>query len=104
MGRGLGGGDTIYLRCNNVSDHELVGVFVHEMGHIFGARDTYEPGSWVCEYPKGYPEPNKTPLYPQSRACLMCKFIVVDEKTFVASRSFSELTTCDEEAKAFGWK
>lgn len=34
MGRGLGGGDTIYLRCNNVSDHELVGVFVHEMGHI----------------------------------------------------------------------
>ena len=79
-------------------------VIVHEMGHIFGARDTYEPGSWVCEYPKGYPEPNKTPLYPQSRACLMCKFIVVDEKTFVASRSFSELTTCDEEAKAFGWK
>lgn len=34
MGRGLGGGDTIYLRCNNVSDHEMVSVFVHEMGHI----------------------------------------------------------------------
>ena len=34
MGRGLGGGDEIHLRCNNVSDKELIGVFVHEMGHI----------------------------------------------------------------------
>ncbi len=34
MGRGVGGGDTIYLRCNNVQDNELVGVFIHEMGHI----------------------------------------------------------------------
>lgn len=32
--RGLGGGSTIYLRCVNVSDEELVSVLVHEMGHI----------------------------------------------------------------------
>lgn len=32
--RGLGGGDTIILRCQNVTDEELVGVLVHEMGHI----------------------------------------------------------------------
>lgn len=32
--RGLGGGSTIILRCQNVSDTELVGVLVHELGHI----------------------------------------------------------------------
>ncbi|GEM_PF-798590 len=32
--RGFGGGSTIILRCSNVSDEELVGVLVHEMGHV----------------------------------------------------------------------
>ncbi len=32
--RGLGGGSTIILRCQNVSDGELVSVLVHELGHI----------------------------------------------------------------------
>ncbi len=32
--RGLGGGNTIILRCQNVTDEELVGVLVHEIGHI----------------------------------------------------------------------
>ncbi len=32
--RGLGGGSTIILRCTDVSDKELVSVFVHEMGHV----------------------------------------------------------------------
>ena len=32
--RGLGGGNTIILRCQNVDDEELVGVLVHEMGHV----------------------------------------------------------------------
>lgn len=32
--RGMGGGSTIILRCNGVTDKELVGVLVHEMGHI----------------------------------------------------------------------
>lgn len=32
--RGLGGGSTIILRCKSVTDKELVGVLVHEMGHI----------------------------------------------------------------------
>ncbi len=32
--RGLGGGNTVILRCKNVSDMELIGVFIHELGHI----------------------------------------------------------------------
>jgi len=32
--RGLGGGSSIILRCKNVSDAEVAGVLVHEIGHI----------------------------------------------------------------------
>jgi hypothetical protein len=32
--RGLGGGSTIILRCQNVTDSELVSVLIHELGHI----------------------------------------------------------------------
>lgn len=32
--RGLGGSSTIILRCQNVTDQELVSVLVHEMGHV----------------------------------------------------------------------
>lgn len=32
--RGLGGGDTIKLRCANLSDAEISSVLVHEIGHI----------------------------------------------------------------------
>jgi hypothetical protein len=76
----------------------------HEMGHVFGAGDTYEPGTWSCRYPEGYPEPNKKPLYPQSKACLMCKSIMIEEKFSRAPQDFSELVICDEEARLFGWK
>jgi hypothetical protein len=32
--RGLGGGSTIILRCQNVTEQEMVSVLVHELGHI----------------------------------------------------------------------
>jgi hypothetical protein len=32
--RGLGGSNTVILRCSSVTDEELVSVLVHEMGHV----------------------------------------------------------------------
>lgn len=32
--RGLGGGSTISLKCNDLSREELTSVFIHEMGHV----------------------------------------------------------------------
>lgn len=32
--RGMAGGNTMILRCSNVTKEELVSVFIHEMGHI----------------------------------------------------------------------
>jgi len=43
--RGLGGGDTIILRCQNVADEELVAVLTHVIGHIMdtGVMKGYWP-------------------------------------------------------------
>jgi hypothetical protein len=49
--RGLGGGTTIILRCQNVTDEELVGVLVHEMGHI---ADTGVLNGTAAEGESGY--------------------------------------------------
>ncbi len=46
--RGLGGGNTVILRCQNVTDEELVAVLVHEMGHVMDTGvmyGSYESGA-----------------------------------------------------------
>ncbi len=46
--RGLGGGNTVILRCQNVTDEELVAVLVHEMGHVMDTgvmNGSYESGA-----------------------------------------------------------
>ena len=52
--RGLGGGSTVILRCQNVEEEELVGVLVHEIGHIMDTgvmKGTYKAG--VSEFLDG---------------------------------------------------
>ena len=44
--RGLGGNGGIVLRCLNISDAELTGVLVHEMGHI--VDEQFLHGTYVC--------------------------------------------------------
>lgn len=90
------------------SDAIFVGIstIAHEMGHAFGAGDSYIPSTGgSCEYPEGYAEPYKKPLYPQNYACLMCKTIMLDDvNNKKTSTNFDELVVCDYEAKGFRWK
>ncbi|HEY0767009.1 MAG TPA: hypothetical protein VGD47_03545 [Steroidobacteraceae bacterium] len=46
-------------------------VIAHELMHTLGATDKYEPGSGAPLYPIGFAEPERQPLYPQSRAEIM---------------------------------
>ncbi len=43
----------------------------HELGHVFGAADQYDPESFLSVAPEGLAEPLLTPLYPQRYAELM---------------------------------
>ncbi len=46
-------------------------VIAHELLHTVGATDKYEPANDAPRFPDGYGDPDKSPLYPQSRAELM---------------------------------
>lgn len=46
-------------------------VIAHEMLHLFGATDKYNPETNLPLYPEGYADPEKQPLLPQQFAELM---------------------------------
>lgn len=75
--RGLGGGSTIILHCSNVTDEELVGVLVHEMGHI---QDTgVEQGNFysgASEFKDG-----SNPVYNDDPSLDFYRLSFLDEKT-----------------------
>lgn len=43
----------------------------HEMLHVLGASDKYEFSTGEPLYPEGYADPNRKPLFPQTRAEIM---------------------------------
>lgn len=43
----------------------------HELLHVFGASDKYDPASGQPLHPQGYAEPARAPLLPQERAEIM---------------------------------
>lgn len=75
--RGLGGGSTIILRCSNVTDEELTGVLVHEMGHITDTgvlQGNY--GTGESEFKDG-----NNPIYNDDPSLDFYRLSFLDEKT-----------------------
>jgi hypothetical protein len=81
--RGLGGGSTIILRCENVTDAELVSVLVHEMGHI---EDTgvLKGNFWAgeSEFRDG-----KNPIYNDDVSLDFYRISFKNDKTIMAKTS-----------------
>jgi len=94
-----------------------IGGFFHENIHNLGiflngqyTTDKYSApcprgNYWsCCNLPEGIPEPNKNPLYPQNKACIMCEGIVLAEDGEARSwNDLSELVICSETARELGW-
>jgi len=99
---------------NNVETWTILGdhylsLILHELVHVLGAGDTYlEPcprgNYWTCcKIPEGIPEPNKVPLYPQTKACLMCGQIQLKEDgEGLVPGNLSFVTLCETTAKEIG--
>lgn len=46
-------------------------IIAHEFLHTLGATDKYDPATGIPEYPLGFAEPDRKPLYPQRFAEIM---------------------------------
>jgi hypothetical protein len=60
-----------HLFASKDQDQQNLIVITHELLHILGASDKYDPHSNQPLFPIGYAEPDRRPLYPQRKAEIM---------------------------------
>ena len=67
-------------------------VIVHELLHTIGASDRYDPVSLQPLVPEGLADPDRQPLYPQSRAEIMGGRIAASATRAIMPSSLSQVT------------
>lgn len=67
-------------------------IIAHEFLHTLGATDKYNPANGVPEYPDGFAEPERTPLYPQRYAEIMGGRIAETEHEAMMPKSLRYVT------------
>ncbi|MBW2980295.1 hypothetical protein KY360_02665 [Candidatus Woesearchaeota archaeon] len=106
----------ISLETSSAYRDEKLETFIHENAHNLGyfsglsfVKDKYTapcprgPYMSCCNIPEGIPEPNKEPLYPQNKACLMCGGIVLSEDGGGQGANLNQIVICQQTAKELGW-
>jgi len=75
----------------------------HELGHVLGADDLYDPDTFRAQHPEGFVEPYSSPLYPQAFAEVMAvdRPLAPGEESEV--RSLEEVRVGHRTAASFGW-
>lgn len=80
-----------YAGTNNV-------IIAHEFLHTLGATDKYNPANGLPEYPMGYAEPERTPLYPQRYAEIMGGRIALSNDDAMIPKSLKYVVIGDDTA------
>lgn len=75
----------------------------HELGHIFGAADQYDPDSYRAVVPRGLAEPLLKPVYPQRYAEVMAVDRPLSPELEVEVRSLDDVRVGYQTAASFGW-
>lgn len=78
-------------------------VIAHELLHLVGATDKYEPTTGTPTYPGGYAEPSLEPLYPQTYAELMGGRIPLAAEASKMPKDLSECRIAEETAREILW-
>jgi hypothetical protein len=78
-------------------------VIAHELMHTLGATDKYEPGTGAPTFPVGFAEPDRSPLYPQSRAEIMAGRRALSAQEFEMPRSLREVIVGPATAAEIRW-
>lgn len=78
-------------------------VITHELLHIFGATDKYDPATNLPVYPDGYAEPDKDPRHPQNMAEIMAGRIPISPQQAVMPRTLHETRIGNLTATEIHW-
>ncbi len=85
------------IRYNNLQ-------LAHEILHTFGASDLYHFGTGQPESPEGYAQPDREPVYPQSRAEIMAMRIPMGPDQSRPALNLDEATIGAQTAREIGWR
>ncbi len=75
----------------------------HELGHVLGADDRYDPNTFLAKYPEGYVEPFVEPLYPQRYGEIMAVDIPLGRDAEAEPRSLAQERVGYRTAAELGW-
>ncbi len=75
----------------------------HELGHILGAADLYDEGTWLARFPEGYVQPWADPPWPQRYAEVMAVDVPLTPSSEREIRSLDEVRVGYRTAADFGW-
>jgi hypothetical protein len=78
-------------------------VATHELFHTLGATDKYD-GSGRALLPQGLADPDQVPLYPQARAEIMARNLVVAPGVERPPESLAEIRVGQATAREIGWR
>lgn len=75
----------------------------HELAHVLGAIDLYDPDTWLATWPEGYVEPFAEPVWPQRWAELMAVDLPLTPTHEAEVRSLFHTRIGYETAARLGW-
>jgi len=78
-------------------------VLTHELLHTLGARDKYHPETGLPQFPQGYAEPQRNPLFPQRKAEIMGGRIPLNESKADTPKSLDSVLVGDTTALEIHW-
>ena len=93
--------------ANVFATREMAGanrvIVAHELLHTLGATDKYDLRTTLPLFPHGFANPQRSPLYPQSRAEIMGGRIPVSADEAVVPRQLSRVVVGPATAYEIGW-
>ena len=79
-------------------------VIAHELLHVFGASDKYDPATNAPRFPDGFAEPGRVPRYPQRLAEIMAGRRSISATAFEAPASLDECVVGAATAVEIHWQ
>lgn len=78
-------------------------VITHEILHTLGATDKYDLNTGLPNFPEGYADSEKNPLYPQELAKLMAGKIPLSENKVAIPAGLHEVIIGEKTAREINW-
>jgi len=107
MERSVGIQNGSYGLVNAVASRQMAArnriIITHELMHILGASDKYDPGSGQPIPPDGLASPSRSPLYPQKRAEIMAGRIATSSNQWRQPASLKSCVVGTKTASEIGW-